>query len=810
MTLNHLKVSIFISSISLALISCQAETDERGGSIIPKVAEGIYGQPGEMVTFATEAQEATFIRGEEIVQRRFTQEEGLGPLFNVSFCGACHEKPTFGGSAGHYRDFYIYGERLPGGSFSASGPRSGVLSTFEFIVPPSSQAEEGAPSLMITKREAELEANLMTLRNPIPFFGIGLIAQISEEAILANADPDDLDGDGISGRPNYDQGYVGRFGLKAQTVSIENFIRGPLFNHLGITSNPLPAERQAELPVPSVAEERDAEVEIQDLEGPLQLEVHTLPQAAAPSEPLTDSDEAPDPEMSSDDLFDLVSWAMLLAAPMPDSMSPEAELGQGFFHAVQCASCHIPSLDSPRGAIPAYSDLLLHDMGEALADGIVMGLATGREFRTQPLWGVSATGPYLYDGRAHTVTEAVLFHDGEAKESRKAFEALTTDEQGSLIEFLMSLGGRSIRSEGLIPPQDALPQPGEAGGPYRALTEAEESQWAAGRALFDRDFGFSEGLGPIFNGDSCRGCHFDPFVGGAGPIGVSAVRYGYPTEDVSSPEGAPLRVAEDGVTLIRRFSRPLTHPPHSGGDALFEVRQALPSYGLGALELVPDEVLIDAEDPDDLNGDGVRGIARRLPDGQIGRFGWKSQLPSLRTFIADAVSMELGLTLPVSLNLASATTSDDDDITDPELSAKEFDALDLYLRLLGPPSLELSDDPERQAEDEALFSEVGCAGCHTPMITEDLPRPAFTNLLLHDVQGSDYIGAPEGEVNPRLFRTTPLWGLSMTGPYWHDGRATTIEDAIVLHRGEAQGAQRAYLALSTEQKARLLDYLKRL
>jgi CxxC motif-containing protein (DUF1111 family) len=810
MALNNLKKSMIFTLIFVALVGCQTENDERESPVALKIAEGIYGQPGEMVTFATEAQEATFIRGEEVVQRRFTLEEGLGPLFNVSFCGACHEKPTFGGSAGHYRDFYIYGERLPGGSFSASGPRSGVLSTFEFITPPSSQTEEVAPSLMVTKREAELEANLMTLRNPIPFFGIGLIAQISEEAILANVDPTDLDGDGISGRPNYDQGYVGRFGLKAQTVSIENFIRGPLFNHLGITTNPLPAERQAELPVPSVAEERDAEVEIQNLEGPLQLEVHTLPQAAAPSEPLTDSDETPDPEMSSDDLFDLVSWAMLLAAPMPDPMSAESELGQGLFHAVQCASCHIPSLESPRGAIPAYSDLLLHDMGEEMADGVVMGLATGHEFRTQPLWGVSATGPYLYDGRAHTLTEAILFHDGEAEESREAFEALTTDEQSSLIEFLMSLGGRAVRSEGLISPQATPPQSGEAGGPYRALTEAEAPQWAAGRALFDHDFGFSEGLGPIFNGDSCRGCHFDPFVGGAGPIGVSAVRYGYPTEDLFSPEGDSLRVPDDGVTLIRRFSRPLTHPPHSGGDALFEVRQALPSYGLGALELIPDEALIDAEDPDDLNGDGVRGLARRLADGQIGRFGWKSQLPSLRAFIADAVSMELGLTLPVSLNLASANTSDDDDIDDPELSVEAFDALDLYLRLLAPPSLVLSDDPERQAEDEALFSEVGCAACHTPMISDDLPRPAFTNLLLHDVQSSDYIGAPEGEVHPRLFRTTPLWGLSTTAPYWHDGRATTIEDAITLHRAEARGAQRAYLALSAERKARLLDYLNRL
>ena len=93
----------------------------------------------------------------------------------------------------------------------------------------------------------EEPANTFALRNPIPFFGIGLLAELPEESILRYADPDDANGDGISGRPNYDRGFVGRFGSKAQTVSIEGFVRGPIFNHLGLTSNPLSDEKRAVL-----------------------------------------------------------------------------------------------------------------------------------------------------------------------------------------------------------------------------------------------------------------------------------------------------------------------------------------------------------------------------------------------------------------------------------------------------------------------------------------------------------------------------------------------------------------------------------
>lgn len=828
LTLMNLSARLTLALCALSFCACDDDEPE------PKPLEPAYGSlgvPGTPIPDATEEQLEAFARGEEIALRRWRPAQGLGPLINVTFCGACHEKPVFGGAAGHYRDFYIYGESFGAGGFSPLGPRSGVLTTF--VIDEEAAAAEASgepiqsrgvedPQPKITKRETEAEANLSAARNPIPFFGIGLLAQISEEAILAHADPDDSDGDGVSGRPNYDQGYVGRFGVKAQTVSIENFIRGPLFNHLGITSNPLPAELQAALPVPSVAMEREeeeaSEPSLDELGAPLrvgavQLDSHSLAQAAAPSSPLTDTDATPDPEMSSEELFDLVSWAMLLAAPAPTPLDSEAELGEGTFEAIGCAACHVPSLPSPRGLVPAYSDLLLHDMGEELADGLVMGLASGAEFRTAPLWGVVATGPYLHDGRADTLEDAILAHGGEGQASRDAFEALSATEREGLITFLGSLGGREVLTEGLLPPNVEAPSYGALGGPSRELSESARALWLKGRALYDRDVGFRDGLGPVLNGDSCRGCHFEPIFGGAGPIGVSAVRFGYLDE-----QGEP--VQPDEPNLLRRFASPKEWPPHSGGEGIFEVRQALSTFGLMELYLIPEEAIIARADPDDLDGDGVRGVARRLNGGALGRFGWRAQLPSPREFVADALGMELGLTVSEALGLSAAVTSDEDEHPDPEFDVERFEALTFFVEHIAPPpmgqyagegSLAPIGDTAAWLESAGaeLFDGVGCATCHpSDVYAGALSRPAFTDLLLHDVQREDFKGVTSPELNPRLFRTPPMWALAGTAPYWHDGRAPTIEAAIYSHYGEASASREAYQALSDEDRATLLSFLR--
>jgi len=395
--------------LALALAGCPGD---------PKPAEDVYAPMGDPIPSATPEQLETFARGEQVAVRRFTPTDGLGPHFNVTFCAACHEKPVFGGSGPRYRDFLLVGQTFPDGSRVELGV-NGVLPQFD---------TEGG------RTPTPEGANHFATRNAIPFFGVGLIAELPDEAILENADPDDADGDGISGRANYERGFVARFGRKAQTLSIEGFLRGPLFNHLGITTDPLPPELAAALPVP---------VEVVDDTGSRGDELvgrRSDGQASVPpGVPTRDDDGVPDPELSVEDLFDLVSWTMLLAPPAPAEPTAETEAGRALFAEANCTGCHVESLKGPRGLIFPYSDFLIHDMGPELADGVAMLAASGSEFRTQPLWGVSAVGPYLHDGRAPTLHDAIVAHSGEASRSQQAYEEAPADARGELRIYLLSL-----------------------------------------------------------------------------------------------------------------------------------------------------------------------------------------------------------------------------------------------------------------------------------------------------------------------------------------------------------------------------------
>jgi CxxC motif-containing protein (DUF1111 family) len=448
------------------------------------------------------------------------------------------------------------------------------------------------------------------------------------------------------------------------------------------------------------------------------------------------------------------------------------------------------------------------------------------------LWGISATGPYLHDGRASTLTEAIQGHGGEAEQSRLAFFDLTLDDQDALLSFLLSLGGHESKTNGLILPSHPDPQVGDLGGPRRPLSDAEAQVWEQGRRLFDHDFGFTQGLGPVFNGDSCRGCHFEPFVGGSGPLGVSAVRFAPFIPDFTSDQVDTWQTQGHSNTLIRRFARPPYPPPHTSSTnemdqtIHFELRQALPTFGLGILQAISDQAILDNADPEDTNGDGIKGQARVDESGRVYRFGWKAQIASIDDFIGDALNAELGLTIPKSLGISTAKTEDEDQHDDPEMSTDEFKALSLYLYELAPPSpgqlsqhLDHLNYPdfeeshaigERTQEGEQLFKEIGCALCHIPKLTESQSHSAYTDLLLHDVQADDFIGIKDEMLDPRLFRTPPLWGISATAPYWHDGRASTLEETIYIHEGEATGSQNAFDLLEESAKDTLLHFLRTL
>ncbi|MGH7448683.1 MAG: di-heme oxidoredictase family protein, partial [Longimicrobiales bacterium] len=281
-----------------------------------------------------------------------------------------------------------------------------------------------------------------SFRLPPPVFGVGLIEAIPESVILALADPDDADGDGISGRPNFvvpadfvpvtePGGFVadeefpegvpmlGRFGRKAQVSSLLLQVAKAYHEDMGVTNDFLPIEN-------------------------VNRQVSPALEAA---------DRVPDPELSESELRAVLAYIRLLAPPAPGAMTARRLTGEQVFHEIGCASCHVPELrtGSARSAalsdqpVRLFSDLLLHDMGDALADNRPDGDATGREWKTAPLWGLRVMRDFLngdafllHDGRARSVEEAILLHGGEAQRARDLFAALNAADRAALLDFVES------------------------------------------------------------------------------------------------------------------------------------------------------------------------------------------------------------------------------------------------------------------------------------------------------------------------------------------------------------------------------------
>ncbi|MEM7261575.1 MAG: di-heme oxidoredictase family protein, partial [Planctomycetota bacterium] len=231
--------------------------------------------------------------------------------------------------------------------------------------------------------------------------------------------------DGITGRYNTDGlGHVGRLGYKLQANFIEAFIRGAAFNQMGITTDP-----------------------VEGSDGVVSLSMMRQVSSTL-DDPTTDNDGIPDPEMSVEDLTDLIIFCRFIRPPHKKEFGADELAGEALFDSIGCTSCHMPTIESTVGPLEAYTDLLLHDLGPANADGISQGIpefsqidpfTTESEFRTQPLWGVSMHAPYMHDGSADTLLDAILAHGGEATNIRLEFEALTPTQQEQVIKFLEAL-----------------------------------------------------------------------------------------------------------------------------------------------------------------------------------------------------------------------------------------------------------------------------------------------------------------------------------------------------------------------------------
>jgi CxxC motif-containing protein (DUF1111 family) len=272
-----------------------------------------------------------------------------------------------------------------------------------------------------------LETGLQTSARVAPaIIGLGLLEAVPEADILAHVDERDLDRDGISGRANrvWDVGRnrfaLGRFGWKAEQPSVRQQVAAAFQSDIGITSSLLPDEN------------------------------HTTAQPACAERPSGGT-----PEVSDAILEDVVRYSRTLAVPARRNLDdPRVQRGAELFVRARCSGCHRPSLRSGRVAdlpelggqtLHPYTDLLLHDMGEGLADHRPVFAADGREWRTAPLWGIGLVGKvndhlfFLHDGRARGLQEAVLWHGGEAQAAQHAFVRMTRAERRDLVAFLESL-----------------------------------------------------------------------------------------------------------------------------------------------------------------------------------------------------------------------------------------------------------------------------------------------------------------------------------------------------------------------------------
>lgn len=338
----------------------------------------------------------------------FTPAKGLGPLFVATSCASCHAGE---GKGTPFTTLVRFGQTdSTGNHFMDKGGPQLQNRAIPGYVP--EQIPAGATSSKFT---------------PPANTGLGFIEAVTDNDILAMADPNDANGDGISGVPNWNYiptyvtppanaatrngKYICRFGKKAAVFNLLQQTANAYNQDMGITSF----------------------FETKDVYSGLEI----------------------DPEVTLQTVNNVVFYLKTLKVPAQrNSSDPAVTAGAAIFNQINCSGCHKPNLQTGFSPIEGlsnktfhpYTDLLLHDMGNALNDGYTEGSATTAEWRTPPLWGLGLSknaqgGRYflLHDGRAASISEAILLHGGEATNSRNKYNALTENDKQQLLKFLESL-----------------------------------------------------------------------------------------------------------------------------------------------------------------------------------------------------------------------------------------------------------------------------------------------------------------------------------------------------------------------------------
>ena len=366
-------------------------------------------------------------------------------------------------------------------------------------------------------------------------------------------------------------------------------------------------------------------------------------------------------------------------------------------------------------------------------------------------------------------------------------------------------------------------KPPKPGDPLRGLSTAERARFDSGRAVFDSTFTPATGVGPLFNASGCGECHEDPASGGVGDEVERHAAVFHPERigfvcDQLPDSGGP--VFQDSVTPALHAALGIDSEPLPAGVTTVAARTTPDVLGFGLLDAVPDSEILAYADPEDTNHDGISGRPNRFLDGRLGRFGRKAFVPTLREFNDGAFPTEVGVTDPVVATENTVTgrplPAGVDPVPEPELNANALALNDVFVRLLAPPT-PLKQSKEAQ-HGRDVFKRVGCPSCHVPTLrTGDNPIAAlshkdvaaYTDLLLHDM-GAELADICFGLATPSEFRTEPLMGLRFSTHFLHDGRATTPEQAIDFHGGEAARSRDLFRALPPADRAALVAFLKSL
>jgi CxxC motif-containing protein (DUF1111 family) len=354
-----------------------------------------------------------------------------------------------------------------------------------------------------------------------------------------------------------------------------------------------------------------------------------------------------------------------------------------------------------------------------------------------------------------------------------------------------------------------------------------------GRAAFEEAEDAQDGLGPIFNDVSCVACHSSPAVGGASALVETRAALVEGRRYADLPGGSLFQtnaISPDCAETI---------PANANVRAR---RQAQPLFGLGLVEAIPDREIEAYAAEQARNHRDQAGRTHRVLDptsGQslVGRFGWKAQQATLLAFSGDAYVNEMGITnrfFPTenAPNGDTAKLARCDSVRDPEDVDNDVVLFTNFMRFLAPPPTDSTHDHDQgtksffgfgrgfggsgRGDDTPggqLFEKVGCAVCHHAGFTARSPIraidgrrvDAYSDFLLHDVGTGD--GIIQGDAQGSEFRTPPLWGITDTAPYLHDGSARTIAEAIRSHGNQGAAARDAFMRLSFLEQRALLDFL---